>query len=888
MSILAIYREPFGIEPKVVRIADGTTLAAMVGQVRGLPPDFDLRGTICINGRPVPRPAWRLVRPKPAANGVPVEVTFHAPVMGGDDGGKSVLALVASIALTVATGFIAGGGLEGLLGARFAAGKLGAMVLAAGVSLAGSLLISALIPPPSINARREKRIDSPGAASADGNVLEPNGAIPRVIGERKIFPPLVSEPLTYFDGPDEVVEAVYALAGPHRLNDIRAGAAPMGDMTDVEFETREGWPGDSLLTLVTRVGRTEPLQSELRGHTVSDTDSRTLESVTGNTTSALPQPQIVATRTRPDEHLLHIVLPQGLHKNAVDTDPIRVPFRLRLRMKGDTVWKNLPELHFQAANLRQLRATIRLVWTATATVSPGAAQNEGWVEARRASPGQTAAPAQPAWAADSYFSTGAGDDWLTAANLGTAGVARVVLDRYSASVFLDTAIFPPGRYEIEITRGAAIRSANYVASAYTVSGVVWDLFGYQGTPGQIAQSRAGVADTVYLLRSVSVWNRHPAPTRDLALIAVRARNMALDAVSTLAGGYVRDWDGTGWTEWAVTDNPAPHLRDIFAGAQNIRPVPLDLLDDPGLVAWRAACAAAGYRSNAIMEGETVSEAARIVASCGYAKPYMSDIWGVSRDYDRSAESPVQIFTPRNSWGFGWRKAFPIVPDAFRVTFRDAANDYDARQITVARDGAGETSDDTEQVVYEGLVTEAEARARAIYDQRQPVHRGTFYSLDAPAEALVCRRGDLVGVQHDMLNAQAGAGRVAEVVYDASGNVSTLRLDGPVPVVNEQYMDEVADLSAVPDMSLLGVKTSAALRRTTGSVTVHPVAGATAETVDLAFSPAISATGLSDGALVTVGPAGREYLRLVVFGIEPRPNYEASLTLVDEAPELWVA
>jgi hypothetical protein len=34
-----------------------------------------------------------------------------------------------------------------------------------------------------------------------------------------VFPPLAAEPLVYFDGVDEVVEACYALAGPHRLTD---------------------------------------------------------------------------------------------------------------------------------------------------------------------------------------------------------------------------------------------------------------------------------------------------------------------------------------------------------------------------------------------------------------------------------------------------------------------------------------------------------------------------------------------------------------------------------------------------------------------------------------------------------------------------------------------
>ncbi|MCU0909791.1 MAG: phage tail protein [Rhodobacteraceae bacterium] len=890
MSVLAVYREPFGFAPRVFRLPEGETLAQMAARVRALPPDFAARGVICINGRQVERRAWSLIKPKPQANGIPVEVTFHcAPRGGGEDGGKSVLALVASIALTVASGFVAGGGLAGLLGPKFAAGTLGATVLAAGVGLAGSLLVSALIPPPALQRGADaKRITNLGAASAEGNLLEPNAAIPRVAGVRKVFPPLLAEPLTYFDGPDEVVEAVYALSGPHMISDVRIGAAKADDMTDVEVETREGWPGSDLLTIVSRFGRTEPLQSELRGHTVSDSDGRTLDSTTGDITSALPQAQILATREGPDEQLLHLTFPQGLHKNASETDRVRVPIRLRLRPVGSSTWTELPELHFQAANLRQLRATIRLIWADDASTTPGAATTEGWVEARRFAPGQTNAPAQADWEADAYFSTGSGDVFLTASNLGTTGVDHVILDRFTAAIYLDTATFPRGRYEIEIRRGAPFLASAWSASAYTISGTVWDLFFYQGTPQRIPITKDGIADTLYLLRSVSVWNRHPAPSRDLALIAVRARNRALDRVSAVVGGYVRDWDGAAWADWAVTSNPAPHLRDIWTGAQNLRPIPVSLIDDDGLVAWRTACATAGYEVNALFEGQTVADAAQIAASCGYARPMMSEVWGVARDYDRSAEAPVQIFTPRNSANFGWKRAFPIVPDAFRVTFRDASRDYEARQITVARTGSDALSEDTEQVTYEGLVTEAEVRAKAVYDQLQPVYRGTFYSLDAPAEALVCRKGDLVGVQHDMLTQHAGYGRIIDLDRDGSGDVVSVTLDGPVPITNEPYMDEVADLSVVPDLSLLGVSSSAAVRRTVGGVTVHALSNATGEHSVLVFAAPVAAAGMIEGVLVAVGRSGREYLRLIVFDVQARPNFEASLTLVDEAPELWAA
>ncbi len=890
MTILAVYRE-FGslARPEARFLPEGVTLAELRRQMACLPHDFDDRGVICINGHPVYRSAWGRITPKPEVGGVPVEITFHAPPMGGGDrgrggGGKNVLAIVAGIALTALTGFVLGGGIAkslGLTGKFFAAGGLGSIAAAAGVSLAGSLLLAGLVPPPSIPTARGGTVQNAGPASAEGNVLQPNAPVPRVVGERKVFPPLASEPLTYFDGADEVVEAMYILAGPHRLLDIRIGATPIESLADVEYETREGFPGDAPISIIGRQARTESRNTELRPHTVNSNDGVTLESPTGDLATALPQRMTVATRDAPDEHLLHLVFPAGINRNASDSDALRVPFRLRIRRFGTTAWINLPELHFQASSPRQIRATIRLVWTANAATTPSAATGEGWVMARFAVPGQTIAPSGDDFVADTYFSTGVGQFWLNAGNTGGTRVDHVQMNRWTAEFILDTAVFPRGRYEIEIQRGAVVRNVNWDDATYTVNSTVYDLFESFGTPARVPVSRNGVSDSVVLVRSVSIWNQHPLPTDDFAVVAIRARNRQMDQVSVLAGGIVPDWNGTTWTGRFVTANPAPHLRQILTGPQNLDPVPQSVLDNDELVAWRADCAAKGYECNALIEDGSVDDAARIVASCGYARPYMSEVWGVIRDRDRSADAPVQVFTPRNSSGFRWTKAFARPPEGFRVNFRDAARDYEARQITVFRPGVSSDTGRLEQVTYEGLVTEAEVRAKALYDQSQTDLRDVFYTLDAPAEAIVCRRGSLVGVQHDSLDEQSGSALVIDITHGGAGNITSLRLDGMVPVQNEPDFLAVPDLLAVPDMLAIGARTGCVIRRAT-SRTTHAVSNATGMTDTLTFSPAISPDGVDIGTLVATGPLTRETLRLIVFAIEPREDLTATLTLVDEA------
>ena len=189
------------------------------------------------------------------------------------------------------------------------------------------------------------------------------------------------------------------------------------------------------------------------------------------------------------------------------------------------------------------------------------------------------------------------------------------------------------------------------------------------------------------------------------------------------------------------------------------------------------------------------------------------------------------------------------------------------------------------MTYLGLVTEDEVRRRAAYDLAQAEVRGVFYTLEAPAEAIVCRRGDLVGVQHDLLTAQAGAGRVIGFA-EAGGGISQIRLDAPVPVASEPDLLATANLLAVADMLAAGRRTGAAIRRATGSITIHPIASAPGETDLLTFAPPIPAEVIAEDVLVAVGDLGREVLRLIVFGVTPRDSMEASLTLVDEGQELW--
>lgn len=1101
-----IYREPFSLgQPQIRALSPGGSLVEIARKVDGLPFDFFDAGTILVNGEVVPREYWDRVRPK-----ADTVVTLHAPISGGGGGGggKQVFALVAAIALTVVTGGIAAGSLAPFLGTSFAAGTLGASLLAGAISIGGALAIGALTSPPVV-APEESGAGGGGnrlePAAVSGNLLQPNTPVPRVIGTRRTFPPFLSEPIVELVGQDEFVEAVYGLAGVHSLSDFRLGDGSVELdpvlQKDVEIQTREGHPDDNPLTLTVRQGRTFESQVELSTHQVDPENPDTLIA-----TNPLPVFHAVTTRIAPDENWLHFHL-AGLTRQDDSDDPLRIPIRIRMRRRGDAVWRDLPEIHYQNATQSPIKFQVKFYWGdawVDGLVSPPG--SIGFVTAFKVVPAQDVQPIGETFTADSYFSAGSGNDVYEAGTQGTTNVRNILLYSDRVEVYLDEAEWVPGIYDIEVKRGAVFRNALFTTSTYTYDGDILDFFG-QIAAGTLPLTRAGLLDNLVMVRLVNIWNEYPINQSNMALIALKAKNRSVRVLSCLASGLVLDqplgrgplfeqdsgvdslwsWDDVGqvqdievlalirptavdedfpesvavlvrgpeaaegaqdgyylnlrpvddanpgydglglskivngvktliaverfnwtldrnyflrllvngtslkgkawpaslpepdgwmieetdgdvtvagyvgfywnstamsnyanwfsvglsgqpapnppslsanlatdfseyavdqdpsdwqqrfassshatiteasfmpyngqqedWTELRATSNPAPHLRDILTGTLNFDPLPFEIFDEAGVSLWRQRCAASDFTCDMVVEGLDIADLLRVVSSTGYARLYRSERWGVIQDQSRVNESPVQIFSPRNSNGFAWQKAFPRLPAGFRVNFREEDNEYDTDQIIIYRNNTDGSGQRLEQLTYDGLVRKSDVIRRATFDLRQAEARGTFYSFTAPAESIVCRRGSLIGVNHDILTRHSGSARISDVFIDG-GAATGVRLDAPVEIKNEPDILNTADILQVDDVLQIGVQTAVGIRSDDGTISVRALLNSTEESDELEFEDPLPLSLIREGNLVVVGLRGSEYKRLIVSEIVPGRDLEASFVCVDEASEIF--
>lgn len=891
--------EPFDAKSLRKRQFDvGTTLAAIVDAIRAdeeLPAGFDERGGICINGVPFPRSMWQSARPKAGTADDPVAVTLHA---AAGDPVSLVAGAGALFAQTLSSIPIIGG----LLSTGAALTPFGNLLVGTALTVGAQLATQALTKPPSF-ARATQNSgadDRSEAASVEGNPYAPNGSISRVIGTRKVYPQFVTNPLIELVGDDEFVEVVYSLAGPHAWSDIRIGDAPIAGTSDVESETREGFAGDAPIDLVTRQSKTIEYSIKLSVHDV-DPDAKTVLADQLTPGNSVPGLHTFASRAAPDEIWIDIVMPQGLADTSNLNASRGVPLRIQIRRRGDTDWINLPDLHLWDSFIGQRRRTINIIWGAAPERIEAVPSSEGFCFATKRAPGQTVDPVGSDYAAHSHFSAGSGNDTLYRGSEAATNLQNIALSKSKATIYLDEGTFPKGIYDIRIKRGAFYAVSSFSKTAQTYSGTSYDLFGYyfNSTTAEIPFSRDNAGDDIYIRHVASVWNEHPVPLKGQALLAIRAKNRRVEQVSAVCSGYVEDWDGTDWATWTTTSNPAPHFRDVLAGSANVDPLPEDLIDDTGLVAWRQTCIDNAYTCDSIIEGRGLPEVLGLLASCGFAQPYQSEVWGVSEDADTSAEAPVQVFTPRNARDFSIKKGFARLPDGFRVSFRDADQDYIEDELTVKRIGYdGGTDGKFESLPIEGITDSNKVAVRAQFDIDQLVLRDTFYSCTAAYDAIVCRRGSLVAFHHDTLEDLAGAARVVDVITE-NGTVTALKLEAPIEVKNEGYWADVTDISAITDISQIGAKTGISIRDANGSVTTHAISNPTGEAGEITLATPIAVAAatpgsgddgevgkITPGILVGYGRLGSEYKRLRVFAIDPtRGAHEYNIICVNEAPEL---
>ncbi|MGM4906250.1 host specificity factor TipJ family phage tail protein [Tardiphaga sp. 866_E4_N2_1] len=371
------------------------------------------------------------------------------------------------------------------------------------------------------------------------------------------------------------------------------------------------------------------------------------------------------------------------------------------------------------------------------------------------------------------------------------------------------------------------------------------------------------------LRSIKVMPPITFP-KPLCLTAIRikATNQLNGVISTLNGlcsSLVTAFNGTEWTPNTASQWPADLFRHVLQGPANARPVPDDQIDLGNLQAWWVYCVNNGFKFNQVITSVgSVYDKLCDVAAAGRAVPtFIDGKWGVI--WDRPTDSIVDHFTPRNSWGFQGQRTYAQQPHGWRVNFINENNSYTADERIVYDDGY----DATNATLFEGLqfpgVTDPDliwkhGRFHIAQNRLRPEN----ISLNVGWEHLICTRGDRVRVTHDVMLIGLASGRVKSV----SGQVVTFD-----EVVTIELGKSYGFRFRVPeDVRSFGCSVDPATQA--GEYTSLTVLG------DLSL--------VKRGTLFGFGETEQETAIYRVKGITHQKDLVATLTLVDDAPEISLA
>lgn len=287
----------------------------------------------------VPRELWHLARPRPG-----VRVVLR--LLAGKNALRSILSIVISIA-ALASGQLWGlqfGSFLGFSGA--AASAVGAALIGVGVTVIGNLLINALIPPPKPESREAQNRYS---ISGWRNRVEPDGAVPDVLGEVRFAPPFGALSYSEIVGDWHYIRALFCLGyGPVEISDMRIGETSLSEFDDVEIELRYGQPGETPVSLYPRQIAEEAIGLELVRPLPRDELGEVIDDEPGEET-----PVVRTTGSDASGASVIVAFPSGLVRfdNGGKSKPETVSIRIEQRLVQAEDWLPVATLDITAKKL---------------------------------------------------------------------------------------------------------------------------------------------------------------------------------------------------------------------------------------------------------------------------------------------------------------------------------------------------------------------------------------------------------------------------------------------------------------------------------------------------------------------------------------------------------
>lgn len=788
-------------------------------------------------------------------------VVFRLPA-GGGSRGKRVLGFIAAIGLGLAAPGVGGAIAKGLgWGASATAANIGAGLFMVGSSLVLNLVSQSLIrpPPQPLRSQGGKDADPFFRFSGASNQATPWGAVPRVYGTMRIYPRIVAPPITELRSDSQYLTLLLDCGyGPLDLFSPKIGESPLYDVD----------PGAQMV-VHPRYKAGDPLKLH--------SAQAVVDAVGVEITSSGIQ------RTTPidvERVVVDLFFPQGLgriEQSSGDLFDNTVQIRAEARKVAEiSQWQPLATLANYTTSWPEVDRRI------TCSVQVDVWQEEGlwWRGFQNPVTSLTVR---------TQFVPVEGESFRIVINGGGAGeIERNAVVGPSPGTdwqaILDASI-PRTEFSLSSSKPAtpSFQPANLFSPDYSLlrfgaarrEPLAISINLEMLEPGQydLRFTRESPDDADFTEWSVVQWDKtttfsegpadlfRPVVPHTVVELQVKATDQLsgfIDDFSVVATSILPVWNGTGWVE-QKTRNPAWIFCDVIMGRANRRPVPQHRIDLDVLSDWAAECdqpdpqnnERALWECNLIVEGvSTVRDVLKTISAAGKAEPALQDgKFSVIREPEGA---PVQLITPKNSTDFAVHLNFVHPPHGLKVSFINEEKQFQGDELIVYRDDiAPSQAWQFEDLSLPGVTHASQAYRLARYFLAAGLLRRERVSCSMDFENLVCNRGDLVLVAHDVLKA-GGLPRRVVAVKDQQ-----VMLDEPI--------------------------SGAASIRIRGSDDLIEVSEIAPRVIEVPEGTVIDAGDLLEwGATETIRAP------FVVEEIQPGPDLSATLRLVEHRPEIQEA
>ena len=425
-----------------------------------------------------------------------------------------------------------------------------------------------------------------------------------------------------------------------------------------------------------------------------------------------------------------------------------------------------------------------------------------------------------------------------------------------------------------ILTGAELKTKRYAISKTKLTPASYTVRITRITPDS---SDSKIIDDVYVGSVRAVKNESPVSKdvcKQLTFIGVKIRaseklQNVIKQLNFIAQSRLPVFRG-GW-EYEISSNPASaaiYAMQAEVAQQKLSDDDIDWLAFSKMYEW---CNSHSYECNAyITESMPISQLLSSIASTCRAEILRLN-GQITVIQDTARETPVQLFTPRNSWDYKEAAMLTDIPDELKIGFVDSSNGFAENELSVYNSSTGNKfrgAETSQKISLWGITDSVQARKIGMYKYAVSNHRAFVHTFSADFEYLMCQKGDWIQYAGDIALTGIKQGRITDTTTDANGNVTGI------------FTDEEISMK-------IGNSYAVRARKSSGEIILVDVKSTEGSSHYLEFVEAMSVSAAPmEGDLFTFGERGNDVIDLIITDIQCGENLSADLTCVEYSPEIF--